>query len=73
MVGTLTGVGSERAGGIRIAGVFAGKGVAGITEILTLVSGTGVRELMKNTIKSAAAGMTKVSTMAINPNRVKRK
>jgi len=73
MLSGLIGVGSEGAGGIRMTGVFTGKGVAGITEILTLVSGPGVRELMKNRIKSAAAGMTKVSTMTINPKRVKRK
>jgi hypothetical protein len=72
-VGCLILIVGDGAGGTRMTGVFAGRGVAGITEMLTLVSFSGVRELMRNRIKSAMTGMMMISTLAISPKRVKRK
>lgn len=43
------------------------------TAILTLVSGKGVRELIKNKVKSALTGMTIKNTITMTPRRVKRK
>ncbi len=48
-------------------------GVAGMKRILTLVSGNGVRELMKNRVKIAMMGTTMMSTLRMAPRVVKRK
>jgi len=60
-------------GGCCMTGIFGEWGAAGAPVILTLFAGIGVRELMKNRIKSAPTGMTMMSTNTITPSRVKRK
>jgi hypothetical protein len=54
-------------------GIFAEDGVAGATLILTSVYVGGVRELIKNRMKSAVIGITIKSTIAMIPSRVKRR
>ncbi len=57
-------------GACRMTGAY---GVAGMKRILTLVSGNGVRELMKNRVKIAMMGTTMMSTLRMAPRGVKRK
>ncbi len=73
--GTLSGlIGlGDGGGGNRMMGIFAEDGVAGATLILTSVYVGGVRELIKNRMKSAVIGITIKSTIAMIPSRVKRR
>jgi len=72
-LGCLMAFGGDGGGACRIIGVFAEKGVVGGTVILVLTRGSGVRELMKNIIKSARIGMTMMRTSTVTPSGVKRK
>jgi hypothetical protein len=60
-------------GACRMTGAFVEEDAGGAPATLTLVSGMGVRELMKNMTKSAMTGMTISSANTMTPSRVKRR